>query len=85
MVITMASNKYTVTQAVQEVLREMPSGEELLGYKLYNRVIKKMTQHETGKRPLDSTVLRLVREHGERYGVRAKAQGVSIYVKDRLF
>lgn len=85
MIAIMAKDKYTVTQAVQEVLKEMYSGEELLGYKLYKRVIKKMVEHDTGKRPLDSTVLRLVREHGERYGVKAKAQGVSVYIKDRLF
>lgn len=85
MIAIMAKDKYTVTQAVQEVLKEMMSGEELVGYKLYNRVIRKMSKNGSDKRPLDSTVLRLVREHGERYGVKAKAQGVSVYIKDRLF
>lgn len=82
--IAMAS-RYTVTQAVRDVLKEMYSGEEILGYKLYNRVIRKMNENHTGKRPLDSTVLRLVRQYGDLYGVRAKAQGQSVYIKDRLF
>lgn len=81
----MATKGYTVTDAVRDVLDEMKSGEEMYGYQLYNKVIKRMKSEGSNKKPLDSTVLRVVRDKGEFYGVKAKAQGVSVYVKDRLF
>lgn len=76
------NDNYTVTKAVNEVLNELPRGTNILGYELYSRVLHKMYEHNTGKSPLDSTVLRIVRTYGELYGVKAKSHGVSEYIKN---
>jgi hypothetical protein len=79
------AEKYSITQAVRDVCSEMDAGEKLLGYELYNKVLAKMHINGNRKHPLDSTVLRRVREVGSLYGVKAVRSGESIYIKERLF
>lgn len=74
--------RYSTTQAVREVMQEMSTGDKLIGYELYNKVLSKLRINGNRKRPLDSTVLRIVRDVGSFYGVKAQAQGISVYVKD---
>lgn len=78
------AREYSASQAVRDVCLEMSAGEKLIGYELYNRVLAKMHARGNRKRPLDSTILRIVRAEGELYGVKAEKQGKSLYVKDRL-
>lgn len=79
------AEKYSVSQAVRDVCLEMSAGENVIGYELYNRVLSKMRINGNRKHPLDSTVLRQVRKLGSLYGVKAKRQGESVYVKEVLF
>lgn len=78
------ADTYTATQAVKDVCFEMQTGEKLLGYELYNRVLAKMHLNGNRSRPLDSTILRTVRAVGTLYGVKAISSGKSVYTKDRL-
>lgn len=75
--------EYSASQAVRDVCFEMEAGDKLLGYELYNRVLAKMHTNGNRKRPLDSTILRIVRAEGKYYGVKAIKQGESVYIKDR--
>ena len=73
-------NEITVTEAVRRVLKEMEPGNSLLGYQLYGRVLETLRKNGSTAHPLDSTVLRRVREQADFFGVTAKS-GVSKYTK----
>ena len=72
---------YTCTDAVKDVLKEWAEGEELKGYEIHKRVLRKMREHGSVKRPLDSSVLRHVRSFGPIYKVGVVHNNQSVYKK----
>lgn len=52
----------TVKQAVINVCNRMEPGEEVLGYQLYNRVLRELAFSGSKRVPLSDTVLRRFRE-----------------------
>lgn len=70
------------TQAVAEVLKEWTPGEEKFGYEIYRLVIHKLRAKGVRERPMDSTVLRRMRERADLYGIRNVKMGSSLYVKE---
>ncbi len=74
--------KYSISKAVCEVLEELPEGKKIYGFELCRRVRHKMRIRGTGRRPLDSTILRRVREHRHVYGMTSSlGGGISEYKK----
>lgn len=72
----------TTVDAVREVLKEWVPGDKLHAYEIHNRVIRKLRTNGVRKRPLDSTVLRRMREMNKKYGVRLVKHSESLYVKE---
>ncbi len=58
-------SKLTIKQSVINVCDAMTPGETLIGYEFYNRVLREFEKHNVPKKPLDSTVFRVVREERE--------------------
>lgn len=76
------SEDYKVSDAVKEVLGAWAPGTDKLGYEITEEV-RNLTYMKSGKRPLDSTILRYVRQYRGVFGiVRPTAQKQSsIYRK----
>ncbi len=62
-------NRITIKQAVINVCDRMEPGEEVLGYQLYERVLRELAFSGSKKRPLSDTVLRRFREVRELCGM----------------
>ncbi|MGX8678393.1 MAG: hypothetical protein ACQGQO_04720 [Sphaerochaetaceae bacterium] len=73
--------RYTASEATREVMREMHEGERVKGYELYERVLGKLKFNGVNERPLDSTVLRRVRQFGPDCRVFSVGMSKSEYVK----
>jgi hypothetical protein len=73
---------YSVHDAVRDVLQEMTPGSMYFGYHLCNKVRAVLRSHGSDSVPLDSTILRRVREMREQFYIATKiGQGKSEYTK----
>jgi hypothetical protein len=72
---------YSIEDAVKEVLEEIPMGKTFLGYQLCQRVRVLLHIHGRDIYPMDSTILRRLREQKDHYGIKAKGGGISEYQK----
>lgn len=71
----------TTRKAVSTVLKEWEPGNVYYGYQIHEQVIKKLRQNGVTKRPLDSSVLRRVREQAPLYGISTISKSKSLYFK----
>jgi hypothetical protein len=72
---------YSIEDAVKEVLEEIPAGQVFFGYQLCQRVRFLLRVHGRDIYPMDSTILRRLREQKDHYGIKAKGGGISEYRK----
>ena len=70
----------TTVDAVKKVLYDMEYDLPLTGEQIHKRVLRELRKNGETKRPLDSTVLRRLREYAGLYHVR-NVGGKSVYVK----
>ena len=82
----MAVNKYTMTDAVRDTLKNLDYGRQYTGRDLHRMIIRNMRLHDNFAQPYDSSTLRAVRAYASLYGVVChKAGQKSKYVKGSLF
>ena len=72
----------TTVEAVKKVLNDMEENKPLAGFQIHKRVVKELRKNGEKKRPLDSTVLRRLRENAGTYHIKTIG-GKSLYVKTR--
>lgn len=70
----------TTTQTVIGVLADWEPGTEKFGYEICDAVKARMAEEH--KKPLESTILRRLREHASEYGIRTVKLSGSKYVKE---
>jgi len=78
----MAHKEISIVEAVRIVCDRWPVGEKRLGSVIYVKTLHVLREHGSKARPLDSTVLRRLRDVKDGYGIHPVKTSNSIYVKE---
>jgi len=76
------ARQMSIKEATRRVCQRWPFGQKKLGYQIHAEVVSELGVNGRRIRPLDSTVLRRLREVAHEFGVRPMKASESEYVRE---